>query len=107
MQLPRRKTAFPLESVSMKARKNNNLLIFVVVFSIFLFGIFMYNEDVKSIAEFPFSTPKAQELQEDESKQSNPVQETKENPLFKRPNRVTLFNKPNRAKSITGFHETE
>ncbi|BFG22856.1 hypothetical protein CerSpe_091300 [Prunus speciosa] len=82
MQLPRRKTAFPLESVSMKARKNNNLPIFVVVFSIFLFGIFMYNEDVKSIAEFPFSTPKAQELQEDESKQSNPVQESKQsNPV--------------------------
>ncbi|KAK6122030.1 hypothetical protein DH2020_044228 [Rehmannia glutinosa] len=33
----------------------------VVVFSIFLFGCFMYNEDVKSIAEFPFSRPKAQE----------------------------------------------
>lgn len=30
---------------------------FVVVFSIFLFGCFMYNEDVKSIAEFPFSRP--------------------------------------------------
>ncbi|MCD7447538.1 Protein ESKIMO 1 [Datura stramonium] len=42
-------------------RKNNNLSIFVVVFSIFLFGCFMYNEDVKSIAEFPFSRPKVQE----------------------------------------------
>lgn len=37
-------------------RKNNNLSIFVVVFSVFLFGCFMYNEDVKSIAEFPFSS---------------------------------------------------
>lgn len=50
-------------------RKNNNLSIFVVVFSIFLFGCFMYNEDVKSIAEFPFSSssssssPKADEQQ--------------------------------------------
>ncbi|XP_061351718.1 xylan O-acetyltransferase 1-like isoform X3 [Gastrolobium bilobum] len=52
----------------MKGRKNNNLSVFVVVFSIFLFGIFMYNEDVKSIAEFPFSRPKAQETQEGESK---------------------------------------
>lgn len=52
----------------MKGRKNNNLSIFVVVFSIFLFGVFMYNEDVKSIAEFPFSRPKAQEIQEGESK---------------------------------------
>lgn len=42
----------------MKHRKNNNLSVFVVVFSVFLFGFFMYNEDVKSIAEFPFSRPK-------------------------------------------------
>ncbi|XP_016471721.1 xylan O-acetyltransferase 1-like [Nicotiana tabacum] len=53
-------------------RKNNNLSIFVVVFSIFLFGCFMYNEDVKSIAEFPFSTPKAQEITE----QENGIQES-------------------------------
>lgn len=45
-------------------RKNNNLSIFVVVFSILLFGVFMYNEDVKSIAEFPFSRPRVQEVQE-------------------------------------------
>ncbi|KAL7147887.1 hypothetical protein ABFS83_06G139600 [Erythranthe nasuta] len=38
------------------ARKGGNLSAFVVVFSIFLFGCFMYNEDVKSIAEFPFSS---------------------------------------------------
>ncbi|KAF5752579.1 hypothetical protein HS088_TW01G00494 [Tripterygium wilfordii] len=52
--------------MGMKQRKNNNLPIFVVVFSIFLFGVFMYNEDVKSIAEFPFSWPpsKSQEIQE-------------------------------------------
>ncbi|XP_059627961.1 xylan O-acetyltransferase 1-like isoform X2 [Cornus florida] len=58
-------------------RKSNNLSIFVVVFSIFLFGCFMYNEDVKSIAEFPFSSrPKAQEIQEEPSKTNNdPVQE--------------------------------
>ncbi|KAJ0045532.1 hypothetical protein Pint_06532 [Pistacia integerrima] len=58
----------------MKHRKNNNLSIFVVVFSIFLFGVFMYNEDVKSIAEFPFSssTPKTQEkLEEQPNKQTN------------------------------------
>lgn len=49
------------ESFSTKqaGRKNANLpTTLVVVFSIFLFGMFMYNEDlniVKSIAEFPFS----------------------------------------------------
>jgi hypothetical protein len=59
---------------AMKGRKNNNLSIFVVVFSIFLFGVFMYNEDVKSIAEFPFSRPKAQEIQEEPS--NTPLQET-------------------------------
>ncbi|KAK7300518.1 hypothetical protein RJT34_11364 [Clitoria ternatea] len=58
----RRKTPlFNSEMGAMKGRKNNNLSIFVVVFSIFLFGVFMYNEDVKSIAEFPFSSPKAQQ----------------------------------------------
>ncbi|KAJ0705230.1 putative PMR5 domain, PC-Esterase [Helianthus annuus] len=45
-------------TAAMKQRKNNNLSVFVVVFSVFLFGFFMYNEDVKSIAEFPFSSPK-------------------------------------------------
>lgn len=80
MQPPRRKT--PLLStvtLTMKhsgGRKNNNLSLFVVVFSIFLFGCFMYNEDVKSIAEFPFSRPKAEESGEE---QSNPVQETIKN----------------------------
>lgn len=60
----------------MKHRKNNNLSVFVVVFSVFLFGVFMYNEDVKSIAEFPFSWPKSQDIQEEPPKEANPVQET-------------------------------
>ncbi|KAF7830933.1 protein ESKIMO 1 isoform X1 [Senna tora] len=70
MQYPflRRKSSSPLLSLEtgaiMKGRKNNNLSIFVVVFSVFLFGVFMYNEDVKSIADFPFSKPKPQEIQE-------------------------------------------
>ncbi|CAN8254493.1 unnamed protein product [Cochlearia groenlandica] len=64
MQPWRRK--FPLfeTGITMKQRKNSNLSIFVVVFSVFLFGIFMYNEDVKSIAEFPFSTSKPNQVQE-------------------------------------------
>ncbi|XVF84044.1 hypothetical protein PTKIN_Ptkin16aG0543000 [Pterospermum kingtungense] len=82
MQPARRKTIFS-ETGVMKHRKNNNLSVFVVVFSVFLFGVFMYNEDVKSIAEFPFSRPNASEVQEDQaiSKQGNPllVQETIKN----------------------------
>ncbi|XP_061376621.1 protein trichome birefringence-like 28 isoform X2 [Gastrolobium bilobum] len=59
MQPLRRKNhLFNSETVVMKGRKNNSISIFVVVFSMFLFGVFMYNEDVKSIAEFPFSRPK-------------------------------------------------
>ncbi|XP_042513725.1 protein ESKIMO 1-like [Macadamia integrifolia] len=73
----KRKASFFLPE--MKHRKNNNLSIFVVVFSIFLFAGFMYNEDVKSIAEFPFSSPKSQELQPDLSNLNNPVQETIKN----------------------------
>ncbi|CAI0443736.1 unnamed protein product [Linum tenue] len=49
----------------MKQRKNNNLSVFVVVFSVFLFGIFMYNEDVQSMAEFPFSWPTSPEAAQD------------------------------------------
>ncbi|KAF5453689.1 hypothetical protein F2P56_028575 [Juglans regia] len=60
----------------MKSRKNNNLSVFVVVFSVFLFGVFMYNEDVKSIADFPFSRSKQQEIQEEPSKLTTPFQET-------------------------------
>ncbi|KAG6765457.1 xylan O-acetyltransferase 1 [Populus alba] len=77
MQTSRRKS--PLLSsvtIAMKHRKNNNLSVFVVVSSIFIFGVFMYNEDVKSIAEFPFSWPKSQEIQEEPSKGTTPVQET-------------------------------
>jgi hypothetical protein len=76
MQPSRRKS--PLLSsvtVTMKHRKNSNLSVVVVVFSVFLFGVFMYNEDVKSIAEFPFSWPKSQE---EPSKGVTPVQETLE-----------------------------
>ncbi|XP_008441472.1 xylan O-acetyltransferase 1-like isoform X1 [Cucumis melo] len=57
---------------AMKARKNNNLSIFAVVFSVFLFGVFMYNEDVKSIAEFPFSGSKTEDVREQSVKQSSP-----------------------------------
>ncbi|CAK9172120.1 unnamed protein product [Ilex paraguariensis] len=81
MQPPRRKTSlFFTGKFTMKhaggGRKNNNLSVFVVVFSIFLFGCFMYNEDVKSIAEFPFSSPNIQETQKESSKIHNLVQET-------------------------------
>ncbi|KAK4757638.1 hypothetical protein SAY87_018939 [Trapa incisa] len=73
MQPPRRKMPpfFSPEATGLKhfvgsgggPRKGGNLSIFVVVFSVCLFGAFMYNEDVKSIAEYPFSQPggKAQE----------------------------------------------
>ncbi|KAL5721009.1 Xylan O-acetyltransferase 1 [Ranunculus cassubicifolius] len=66
MQPPRRKTPlFLSETMKNTGRKNANVSIFVVVVSVFLFGCFIYNEDLKSIAEFPFSSsrPKAQELQ--------------------------------------------
>ncbi|OAY46270.1 protein ESKIMO 1 [Manihot esculenta] len=72
----RKNPIFSSVTVAMKHKKNNNLSVFVVVFSVFLFGVFMYNEDVKSMAEFPFSWPKSQEIQEEQSKQENPVRES-------------------------------
>ncbi|KAK4348654.1 hypothetical protein RND71_031409 [Anisodus tanguticus] len=74
-----RKTAvFASNLLRMKhsGRKNNNFSIFVVVFSIFLFGCFMYNEDVKSIAEFPFSMTRTQDISNEPLIQENGVQET-------------------------------
>ncbi|KAL6533110.1 Xylan O-acetyltransferase 1 [Orobanche minor] len=75
MQLSLRRKFNPLlfsaASFSMKpsasdggGRKGSRLSILAVVISIFVFGCFMYNEDVKSIAEFPFSRPRAQETQD-------------------------------------------
>ncbi|KAJ0909453.1 putative PMR5 domain, PC-Esterase [Helianthus annuus] len=57
---PLRRKISPISAytAAMKHRKNNNLSVFVVIFSLILFGLFMYNEDVKSIAEFPFSASK-------------------------------------------------
>ncbi|KAI3519759.1 hypothetical protein L1887_08975 [Cichorium endivia] len=54
----RKVSLFSSYTTAMKHRKNNNISVFVVVFSVILFGFFIYNEDVKSIAEFPFSRPK-------------------------------------------------
>ncbi|KAK9683480.1 hypothetical protein RND81_10G143900 [Saponaria officinalis] len=85
----RRKLSPFLTSEAMKHKKSNNLSVFVVVFTILLFAFFMYNEDVKSIAEFPFNRQKAQEIQENKPIQENPIQLDKnpvqitENPILK------------------------
>lgn len=65
---------FYSETVAMKSRKNKSISIFFVVFSLFLFGVFMYNEDVKSITEFSFSRLKTQEIQEEKTEPDNSVQ---------------------------------
>ncbi|QCD98605.1 protein ESKIMO 1 isoform X1 [Vigna unguiculata] len=62
MQPPRRKNNPPNSetATTMKGKRNSSvsISIFVVVFTIFLFGVFIYNEDVKSMAEFTFLRPK-------------------------------------------------
>lgn len=56
MQPSRTRVPF-FETVAMiKQRKKSNISIFVIVFFLFLLGIFMYNDNVKSIADFSFST---------------------------------------------------
>ncbi|XP_010554669.1 PREDICTED: protein ESKIMO 1-like [Tarenaya hassleriana] len=89
MQPSRRKVPLFDTAAGMKQRKNSNLSIFVVVFSMFLFGVFMYNEDVKSIADFPFSSSKPTDVQErpketilvdqESIKNANPDQESAKN----------------------------
>ena len=54
----RKGSLFTSESFAMKQRKNGNLSIFIVLFSVFLFAMFIYNENgnvVKSLVEFPFN----------------------------------------------------
>lgn len=58
MQPPSRTKAPLFETGStMKQRKKSNLSIFVIVFSLFIFVIFMYNDNLKSIADFTSSNP--------------------------------------------------
>ncbi|KAI4383956.1 hypothetical protein MLD38_009734 [Melastoma candidum] len=55
-----RKDGTPAPTEAMKLHilgKNINIPVFVVVLSIFLLGVLVYNEHVKSITEFPFPWP--------------------------------------------------
>jgi len=87
MQPPRRKNNPPnSETVTtMKGKRNSSISIsiFVVVFSIFLFGVFMYNEDVKSMAEFTFLRPKAEDIQEAKPGQEETVSKNSRTQLDK------------------------
>ncbi|KAJ8443922.1 hypothetical protein Cgig2_032746 [Carnegiea gigantea] len=58
----------------MKQTKSNNLSVFIIVSLILLFAFVMYNEDLKSIAQFTFSRQKAQEFQESQQIEENPVE---------------------------------
>ncbi|CAK8566470.1 unnamed protein product [Lathyrus sativus] len=71
------KNLFYSETVAMKGTKNNSIFIFFLVFSLFLlFGVFMHNQDAKSIAQFSFPRLKfkAQEIQEEKTEQDNSLQ---------------------------------
>ncbi|XP_057788761.1 xylan O-acetyltransferase 1-like [Salvia miltiorrhiza] len=60
----RRRFILMKPAASSAGRKGNSSLpIFVIVISVFAFGCFMYNEDVKSIAEFSFSRPSPPETE--------------------------------------------
>ncbi|KAL3630574.1 Xylan O-acetyltransferase 1 [Castilleja foliolosa] len=63
LSLRRKFSMKPSAAAAASGRKGGNLSVLAVVISIFVFGCFMYNEDVKSIAEFPFSSHKSHETQ--------------------------------------------
>ncbi|KNA16889.1 hypothetical protein SOVF_085050 [Spinacia oleracea] len=90
----------------MKQKKNSNLSVFVVVFSILLFGFFMYNEDVKSIAEFPFSKQKVQEMQENKLIEEIPVR-IEENPAEIEENPAKIEGKTEEVSTDTVRAEQE
>lgn len=66
---------FAMKQAGHGGRKGGSLSIFVVVLSVFIFAAFMYNEDVKSIAEFPFRRPKTRELAPRDVSDPTPVEE--------------------------------
>jgi hypothetical protein len=58
MQPSRTRVSFFETGETMKQRKKSYLSIFVIFFSLFFFGIFMYNDNLKSsIADFTSSNP--------------------------------------------------
>ncbi|KAJ9539793.1 hypothetical protein OSB04_026299 [Centaurea solstitialis] len=77
-------------TAAMKHRKNNNVSVFVVVFSVFLFGFFMYNEDVKSIAEFPFSSRPSKPVHQIGSQHEDPVRKPVDDEVVEINSRTTL-----------------
>ena len=70
-------------------RRGSNLSISVIVFSVFLVGCFMYSEDLKSIAKFPFSRPKKpQELMEEQqqsTQKKSPIQDDEDEVVVELP----------------------
>ncbi|XP_047151512.1 xylan O-acetyltransferase 1-like isoform X1 [Vigna umbellata] len=88
MQPPRRKNNPPNSetATTMKGKRNSSvsISIFVVVFTIFLFGVFIYNEDVKSMAEFTFLRPKAEDIQEAKPEQEETISKNSRTQLEKR-----------------------
>ncbi|KAK4273717.1 hypothetical protein QN277_017056 [Acacia crassicarpa] len=76
---PFRRNKIPLSNsetgaLAMKGRKSNFLSIFVAVVFVFLLGMVMYSEDLRSIADFSLSRSKVQEIPEEKSKQATSVQ---------------------------------
>uniref|UniRef100_A0A7C9DF22 Trichome birefringence-like N-terminal domain-containing protein n=1 Tax=Opuntia streptacantha TaxID=393608 RepID=A0A7C9DF22_OPUST len=58
----------------MKQKKSNNLSVFIIVSLILLFAFFMYNEDLKSLAQFTFYRQKGQEFQENQQIEEDRVE---------------------------------
>ncbi|KAI9102149.1 hypothetical protein K1719_023659 [Acacia pycnantha] len=76
---PFRRNKIPLSNsetgaLAMKGRKSSALSIFVAVSFVFLLGMVMYSEDLRSIADFPISRSKVQEIPEEKSKPATSVQ---------------------------------
>ncbi|XP_010534605.1 PREDICTED: protein ESKIMO 1-like [Tarenaya hassleriana] len=108
MHPSRRKVPLFDTAAAMKQRKNGNLSIFVVVFSIFLFGVFMYNEDVKSIAEFPFSSSKPSDPREShqEAKPKETILVDQESVKSTNPDQESVKNADPIQESIKNDEET-
>ncbi|XP_072983561.1 protein trichome birefringence-like 28 [Typha latifolia] len=64
MRIPRRKDSFAMKHSAFTSRKSGHVSVAAVVFAVFLFATFIYNEDIRSMADLSFASKgKAQETE--------------------------------------------
>ncbi|KAG1371560.1 Protein ESKIMO 1 [Cocos nucifera] len=100
---------FMMKHAAFNGRKNGNLSIFAFVFSVFLLALFVYNEDIRSIAEFPFSSSSTRAKSQEVAHQHQDLSSTQEDfQVMKNHHQITkLKNKNSMESSITKVEDRQ